>query len=202
MGAPRTIIKSVTTSAAFLKEFLRAPNVTGAVAPSSPFLAETIVEWIDWSQTSAILEWGPGTGAFTRKILERKPSDCRYIAMEINPDLCKILREKYPGIEICQESVADVEKVCEGECIEVVDCVVSGLPWAVFSDEMQDQFLEAMTCVLREGGQFTTFAYVHGLVVPAGQRFREKLRRYFSSVTRSKVVWLNLPPAFVYRCVR
>jgi phospholipid N-methyltransferase len=148
------------------------------------------------------MEWGPGTGAFTKVILDRKPSDCRYVAMEINPDLCRILREKYPEIEICEESVADVVKVCEGECIEVVDCVVSGLPWAVFSDEKQDEFLEGMCCVLREGGQFTTFAYLHGYVLPAGQQFRRKLERYFSSVTRSKVVWMNLPPAFVYRCVR
>lgn len=161
-----------------------------------------MVEWIDWEKTDTLFEWGPGTGSFTSLILERKPDRCRYVAMEINPDLCAILTERFPGIEIRQESVASVARICESECIEQVDCVVCGLPWASFSDAMQDEFLDAMMCVLRKGGQFTTFAYLHGLTVPAGQHFRRKLHRYFSTVSRSEVVWLNLPPAFVYRCVR
>ncbi len=202
MVAPLSEIDSLGSSVKFLREFIKAPGVTGAVAPSSPFLAETIVNWIDWSQTSSLLEWGPGTGSFTEYILRRKPESCRYLAMEVNSKMCKILRARFPGIEICEESVAQVSRICDQECIEEVDCVISGLPWAAFTDAMQDEFLEAMMCVLRRGGQFTTFAYVHGLALPAGRNFRRRLRRYFAQVTQSKVVWLNLPPAFVYRCRR
>jgi hypothetical protein len=32
--------------------------------------------------------------------------------------------------------------------------------------------------------------------------FRRTVRSLFSEVTISKVVWGNMPPAFVYRCVR
>jgi phospholipid N-methyltransferase len=176
--------------------------VTGAVAPSSGFLAKRVVEWIDWDATSALIEWGPGSGAFTREILDHKPPTCRYVAMEINPDMCAMLRQRFPEIEIRQESVADVARICEQECIEQVDCVVSGLPWAAFSDALQTEFLDALMCVLRPGGQFTTFAYLHGMTLPAGQRFRRKLGQYFAEVTQSPTVWLNVPPAFVYRCRR
>jgi phospholipid N-methyltransferase len=202
MAPQPSVIDSVATSVRFLREFVRAPKITGAVAPSSPALAETIVQWIDWPHTRALLEWGPGTGSFTARILARKPSHSRYMAMEINPELCEVLRERFPNVELHQESVANVAQLCHREGIEQVDCVVSGLPWASFSDAMQDQFLEAMMGVLRKGGQFTTFAYIHGIALPAGRSFRQKLRRYFSEVSESEVVWLNLPPAFVYRCRR
>jgi phospholipid N-methyltransferase len=196
------LLKSMVESARFLREFARAPGVTGAVAPSSPYLAEKIVEWIDWETTSTLVEWGPGTGSFTKAILERKPARCRYLAMEVSQDMCDVLRERFPGIEVFRRSVTDVAEVCEHECIEAVDCVVCGLPWAAFSDAMQTEFLDALTCVLRPGGQFTTFAYVHGLAVPAAHRFRRKLDACFSEVATTDTVWLNVPPAFVYRCRR
>jgi phospholipid N-methyltransferase len=202
MGTQLSIIDSVTTSAKFLREFLRAPTTTGAVAPSSPALAETIVGWIDWPNTRALLEWGPGTGAFTELILERRPPHCRYLAIEINPDLCAVLRRRFPALDLRQQSVVDVAHLCRGEGIDQVDGVISGLPWAAFSDAMQTDFLDAMMGVLRKGGQFTTFAYIHGMALPAGRSFRQKLRRYFSSVAESEIVWLNLPPAFVYQCRR
>ena len=47
----------------------------------------------------------------------------------------------------------------------------------------------------RSEAEFTTFAYVTGMVLPAAQRFRDKLDKYFSRVERTKVIWLNLPPA-------
>lgn len=202
MATQLPILGSVATSAKFLREFLRAPSTTGAVAPSSPALAETIVGWIDWPNTRALLEWGPGTGAFTELILERRPPHCRYLAIEINADLCALLRQRFPALDLRQESVANAAHLCHREGIDQVDCVVSGLPWAAFTDTMQTEFLDAMMGVLRRGGQFTTFAYIHGMALPAGRSFRQKLRRYFSSVAESEIVWLNLPPAFVYQCRR
>jgi phosphatidylethanolamine/phosphatidyl-N-methylethanolamine N-methyltransferase len=63
-------------------------------------------------------------------------------------------------------------------------------------------FLDEMMKALKPGGRFVTFAYLHGLLLPSAQRFADLLPQYFSSVTKSDIVWLNLPPAFVYRCVR
>jgi phospholipid N-methyltransferase len=59
-----------------------------------------------------------------------------------------------------------------------------------------------MMTVLRPGGQFVTFAYLHGLPLPAGRRFANRLPEYFSEISRSRTVWMNLPPALVYRCRR
>jgi phosphatidylethanolamine/phosphatidyl-N-methylethanolamine N-methyltransferase len=196
------VVSSAKGASKFFIEFVRAPNVTGAVAPSSRFLAKTVVDWIDWSATDCLLEWGPGTGAFTEAILARRPASCHYMAIEVNPEMCRLLRIRFPGIQVFQESVVKVGEVCRQECVEAVDCVVSGLPWAAFAESQQDELLEAMMGVLKRGGQFTTFAYVHGLAIPPGRAFRRKLHYYFSSVTLSPVVWANMPPAIVYRCRR
>jgi phospholipid N-methyltransferase len=80
------------------------------------------------------------------------------------------------------------------------DCIVSGLPWAVFSSELQLRLLAAIRDALRSGGTFATFAYLHAAWLPAARRFREHLTSHFETVEESRVVWRNLPPAFVYRC--
>jgi phospholipid N-methyltransferase len=53
---------------------------------------------------------------------------------------------------------------------------------------------------LNDGGYFTTFAYIQGVFIPSARRFRKFLSESFSSVETSRVIWSNLPPAFVYRC--
>jgi phosphatidylethanolamine/phosphatidyl-N-methylethanolamine N-methyltransferase len=40
------------------------------------------------------------------------------------------------------------------------------------------------------------------LLLPAGGRFFKLLKKNFSEVKKSPVVWKNVPPAFVYRCIR
>ncbi len=67
---------------------------------------------------------------------------------------------------------------------------------------MQDSLLNATLESLKPGGQFATFAYLQGLLLPAGKRFKKKLAQSFSKVEKSPTVWLNMPPAFVYRCTK
>ena len=64
----------------------------------------------------------------------------------------------------------------------------------------QQEILENVLASLRPGGCFTTFAYLQGLMLPAGRRFRKRLCEIFDKVETTPVVWRNLPPAFVYRC--
>ncbi len=193
---------SVKQCAKFLVEFVRRPGVVGAVAPSSPVLARRMVEWIDWQNVHTVVEYGPGTGSFTGRILEAMQPGTRFFALEINPRFVAALAESYPKVSVYQESVGNVEAVCRKEGVKQIDAVICGLPWAAFADTDQTAYLDALMAVLRPGGQFVTFAYLQGLLLPAGQRFRRKLHRYFSSVQRSKTAWRNFPPAFVYRCRR
>ena len=186
----------------FLSAFAARPNSIGAVAPSSKHLALRMVEWIDWDAVDAVVEYGPGLGAFTGEVLRCKKPDARFIAIERETAFVVKLRERFPGLAIHQDSAVEVKALCRRENMEQVDAIVSGLPWAAFSEALQSSLLEAMMTVLRPGGQFVTFAYMHGRVLPAGRRFKAFLKRHFAEVNISPVVWRNLPPAIIYRCRR
>jgi phospholipid N-methyltransferase len=176
--------------------------MVGAIAPSSRRLARAIVDDLGLGAAGAVLEYGPGTGAFTEFILRRLKPEARFAAIELNPEFASIFKARYPGVPLFQDSVANARSICDGAGIRSVDCIVSGLPWAAFSQSMQVEYLDEMMRVLKPGGRFVTFAYVHGLALPPAKRFATLLPNYFESVLKSSVVWLNLPPAFVYRCRR
>jgi len=184
----------------FLREFAINPESTGSVAPSSNALAKEIVSGLALSNAEAVLEYGPGTGVFTPYVLRRIPYSCRFVAIELNEFFANHVKSTYPEVTIHQGSVAEARQICDAHDIAQVDCIISGLPWASFSQEKQRTYLDETMRVLKPGGQFATFALLHGLVMPSGRRFARMLRSYFSEVRISPIIWSNFPPAVVYKC--
>jgi phospholipid N-methyltransferase len=179
-----------------LTEFLRHPMLTGAVAASSPALARLMTDGIGLEQARTVVELGPGTGVFTDAIRRRVPPGARIIAIEINGHLAERLADRYRGdpVEIVHGSAADLASLVSCP----VDAVVSGLPWTVMTESVRLRILDAVTAVLAPTGAFTTFAYGHAAWTPPGRRFAGELRQRFGTTGRSRLVWRNLPPAFVH----
>lgn len=190
----------MSSSLAFLKQFICHPGKVGAVLPSSKFLAREMVLHADIAHAQVIAEFGAGTGVFTEEILHTKPEEALFIAIEQNPQLAAILRSRLPKAIIKEDSAVNLPQMLHEHHAQQVDSIVCGLPWAAFSEELQDTLLGAAFDSLKPGGHFCTFAYLQGLLLPAGQRFAKKIRNRFSEVRKSPVVWKNVPPAFVYIC--
>ncbi len=186
----------------FLRNFIRHPTQVGAIAPSSPGLVNAMVDWFDWESVRNVVEFGPGTGVFTASIAERLHPDAKFFAIERSAQLVAATQRRCPTVKVYEDSVTNVVELCRQQSIDQVDAIVCGLPWASFSPDLQDEIMKTMLQVLRPGGQFATFAYWQGIILPAGLRFSRRLNRTFASVHRSPTVWKNLPPAFVYRCIR
>lgn len=184
----------------FIKQLLTKPGSTGAVVPSSDALAKKMVKYAAPAPDAVIAEFGPGTGVFTRRIVDSLTEGQRFFAIEINPDFFATLRKQFPKLHLYEGCASRVGEFARAEGLDRVDCVVSGLPWAIFPDELQTKILGAMTDIMPPGGVFVTFAYLQGLIMPAGRRFKHNLKRYFSKVKTSGVVWKNIPPAIMYRC--
>ncbi|MDX9981140.1 MAG: ribosomal RNA adenine dimethylase domain-containing protein [Lentisphaeria bacterium] len=184
----------------FLGQFLRRPGAVGAIAPSSRHLARRMVEWVDWSRVETAVEYGPGTGAVTQEILARLPARATFIAFESNPAMADLWQGRFPGQDLHFGSATTVGRELNRRGRGHTDVVISGLPWASFPETLQREILAATVASLRPGGQFATFAYLQGLLLPGGIRFRRLLREYFDDIETSSVTWLNLPPAIVYRC--
>jgi phospholipid N-methyltransferase len=186
----------------FLREFITKPVTTGAIAPSSKFLAQTMVQDLGLDAADAVLEYGPGTGVFTEFILRELKPGAKFAAIELNPQFAAMFKQRYPRVALYQDTVANARAICDRAGIRTVDCIVSGLPWAAFPAPMQAEYLDEMMRVLKPGGRFVTFTYLHGLALPRARAFARLLGGHFTSVLKTSVVWLNVPPAFVYRCRR
>ncbi|MBR2364152.1 MAG: hypothetical protein IKA79_03025 [Lentisphaeria bacterium] len=181
-------------------QFLKNPFSVGAVCPSSPELAQEISSFAGLENASSIAELGPGTGALTGAILNKKAPEACFFAIELNLSVLEVFRKKFPSVKVYNESAANLADIARRENLTKVDSVISGLPWAAFPSALQDELLSAISSSLSEEGCFSTFSYLHCPLLPAGKRFREKLSRYFTRVETSSIVWKNVPPAFVYRC--
>ncbi|MEM9703536.1 MAG: methyltransferase domain-containing protein [Planctomycetota bacterium] len=186
----------------FLGRFLKNPQAVGAVAPSSRFLAEAMMNSVNWATAECVLEFGPGTGPFTRHVSGRLKPGARFLAVERDPAFVARLRRELPDVDVAHADVTEVAAEMHRRDLGPADAILCGLPWAAFPAELQHRLMSATLDRLKPGGSFATFAYVQGAVLPAGRRFRALLGERFSEVRKSPVVWRNAPPAFVYRCVK
>ncbi len=183
----------------FLGEFVRQPLKVGAILPSSKALSRVVVASCHINPADTIVELGPGTGAFTGLILKRLGARGRLMAVELNPTHAEILRRRFPKCEVIEDSAEHLTRHLDGE---LADCIVSGLAWGTMRPRLQNQILRAILRSLKPGGQLVAFAYVHAAWLPTSRRFRQRLERHFKQVETTPIVWRNLPPAFVFRCVR
>jgi phospholipid N-methyltransferase len=178
----------------FIKQYIKNPRTVGAVAPSSEKLAYKMVEDINFFNASCIVEYGPGTGAFTEKILNRKKDSTIFIAIEYNTDFYKILKEKFKdetNFILINDSAENLKEYLNKYKIDKVDYIVSGLPFASLPDSMSKRILSITKDLLKGKSEFITFQY---------SLFKMKLfRTYFGKIKRKRVI-LNLPPAYVLKC--
>ena len=178
----------------FIKQYIKNPKTIGAVAPSSEKLSYRMVEDINFLNASCIVEYGPGTGVFTEKILNKKKDGTIFIAIEYNEDFYKILKDKFKdetNFILINDSAENLKEYLNKYNIDKVDYIVSGLPFASLPDTMSKKILSITKEILKDKGEFITFQYT---------LFKMKLfKMYFGKIKRKKVL-LNLPPAYVLRC--
>lgn len=184
----------------FLRQFVQSPRTVGAVLPSSVALAQAMLAPIDCAAGRTIVEFGPGTGAFTRAIAARLASGCRYLGIELNQTFVRELAAEFPQLTFVHGSVADLEQILSAQGISEIDAIVCGLPWATLPISLQDTVFAAIDRALVPSGVFVTFGYLQSLILPGAWALRRRLRRNFAEVGHSSVVWRNVPPAFAYIC--
>ena len=183
-----------------LRQMLTNPRQTGAIANTSPKLSRLIADMANLDQKNCVVELGAGTGVFTREIVKRISSQCTFFSLEINPILAKETQNNCPSANIFCDSAENIQTYLSSYEKTSCDCIISGLPWGVFEFSLQKQLLHTIYQSLDNGGEFLTIALLPGLLFPPGKRFRSLLDQIFSSVTKSHIVWQNLPPGFIYHC--
>ena len=176
----------------FVRQVLRRPQQVGAIAPSSARLAAAMAAHLG-PDTGPVIEFGAGTGKITRAILDRGVAPRDLTLFEMNPDFVAGLRARFPGVTVHQAMAQDVVGLCQPGA----GAVVSGLPLLSMKVETRREILAGAFAVLRAGGTYTQFTYGLHSPVDAGLQADLGLRSQ-----KGRSVWLNLPPARVWRYVR
>ncbi len=174
----------------FLRSLLNNPLKIGALAPSSPKLSRLMASPIEPSE-GVVLEIGAGTGSITRAILATGLRPERLVVIERDPSLAAFLQREFPAVRVCCGDAADARRLLSERAIGSVKTVISSLPLRNFTEPDQLQIVNAMMQALATGGQLIQFTYAPGCPVP-----RQKLGIEGKCLGR---VWMNLPPAAVWR---
>jgi len=186
----------------FFREIVRNPCSVGAVAQTSQRLAHAIVRASNVMTATQIVELGAGVGAITRQILLSKKTSARVLAIERNPGFASSLKARFPGLRVVCGCAGQLRRHASAHRFEQVDTIISALPWTSFSGAAQREILEATEELLAVDGVFTTIACLGLHLTAPGRRFRGLLHEIFPTVEALPATWLNLPPAFVYRCAK
>lgn len=93
----------------FHRRIFKTPSSVGAVAPSSRFLAQTILAAADLKNCHVFVEFGPGIGAFTKYVDQQLRPDQRYVGIELNKNFARLLKRKFPTLTFVNDSVENLE---------------------------------------------------------------------------------------------
>ncbi|MGE6599681.1 class I SAM-dependent methyltransferase [Bacillus proteolyticus] len=178
----------------FLFQYIAHPRNIGAVIPSSKFLADKMLESIDFKKAKYIVEYGPGTGVFTKKLLEKRNVNTTLLLVENNKEFDLLLKEKFKkekNLYIVCGSAENIDEYLKGHCIPYADYIVSGLPFSSLPQNVSNKILLTTTKILKEDGKFITFQYT---------KFKKNfINRFFAKIDVKREL-KNLPPAYVFSC--
>src|SRR5271170_242434 len=187
----KKLIATLNDTGLFLQEWLANPQRMGSVVPSSPQLAAAMAHWLPSNPESFVLELGPGTGAVTEMLIKRGLREDRLVAIERNPKMARLLREKFPRAQIIIGDAWHLDHLLRSrrEPVESVGAVISSLPLLNFPLAEAEALAEKIRGVLEPHGHWAQFSYHLG---------KKQVRGASSFQLRaSKIVWLNFPPARV-----
>ncbi|HSU54233.1 MAG TPA: rRNA adenine N-6-methyltransferase family protein [Candidatus Dormibacteraeota bacterium] len=179
----------------FARNFLKHPDAVGWMLPSSPFVVDAVLKQVDWDKARVIVEYGPGVGTFTRKLLKKMHPEATLIALEINPDFCEFLNKTVadPRLRLVQESATEVEPVLKRMGLPGADYVISGIPFKTMEHDLRDEIVRKTHAALKPDGSF--------LVYQLSRVVQPYLEKVFSKVARDSQ-FLSFIPARMFYCAR
>lgn len=177
----------------FMRSLLKNPLAIGAVAPSSPQLSRLMASRVD-SASSHVLEVGAGTGSVTDALLNRGVPPHRLVVIERDPELASYLKERFPHVRVRCGDAAHAKAILRDEGVTHVGTLVSSLPIRNLSSRERLAIVQGMMKAIAPDGQLIQFTYAAHCPIPTA-----RLGLHGECLGR---VWMNLPPAAVWRFTR
>lgn len=178
----------------YVKVFLDDRNI-GSVTPSSKYLIERLVKSARLADAKVVVEYGPARGVVTKQLLKKMRPDAKLVAVEFNAKFYAdfTARVKDPRLIPVRGDVREIDKILAGLGLPQADCVVSGVPFSLFSGRDRHVILTKTTDLLAPGGRFVAFGYTTHLI--------PMLKDYFASFDIQFEV-RNIPPSFIFTALK
>ena len=175
-------------------KLIRNIRTTGTIAPSSQALIRALLKPIDFETSRCIVELGPGNGCVTQALLRRMHPRSQLICLELNHEFADQLR----GIEdsrlhVYNACASSIRSILDQLQIGEVNHVISSLPLTLIDDDTVSRILASVGDNLRSGGRFLQYQYS---LANYGD-----MKPLFSDV-KLRFTLRNMPPAFLYDCVK
>ncbi|HUD95328.1 class I SAM-dependent methyltransferase [Sphingobium sp.] len=150
-----------------------------------------MLEPIDWNGIKLFVEFGPGTGAFTRAALSRLPADAALLALDTSPAFVDHLRATIDDRRlhaVCAPA-SNVAAILRKRGLPPADCILSGLPFSTLDPAEADRTMRAGRAILAPDGMFCAYQM---------RRAIEPLLKTHIGAIHSAYEWRNIPPCHLY----
>ncbi|HBW84190.1 MAG TPA: ribosomal RNA adenine dimethylase [Gammaproteobacteria bacterium] len=175
-------------------KLIRNIRTTGTIAPSSKALIKALLKPVDFEKSHCIVEMGPGNGCVTHALLRRMRPTSQLICLELNHEFADHLRTIEDGrLHIYNACASSIRSILDELKISEVDHVISSLPLTLIDDDTVSRILASVGDNLRSGGRFLQYQYS---LANYGD-----MKPLFSDV-KLRFTFRNMPPAFLYDCVK
>ncbi len=181
----------------YLRNFARDRNIA-SITPTSSFGVNRIMRGIDFKKAKVIVEYGPGLGVFTEKLLAQMHEDAMLIAIEANSHFARALSAKFEDsrAHIVNDSAENVLDILQGCNVQSADYIISGIPFSMFPVELKDRILDNTRQALSKEGRFFVYQFF-GLPSKSKTDIKYKLAEHMD-IVRSEVEMLNIPPLRIF----
>lgn len=172
-------------------EFLKHPLKVGSAFPASDRMVRRMLAPIKWGAVGLCIEYGPGTGVFTRAILSRLPRSATLLAVDTSREFTRHLQRHIddPRLRAVAGTAADIEQIAARLGLGQADAILSGLPFSTLPQETAAAIVASSAQLLGPGGHFLAYQ-MRAAVYP-------HLTRHFARVDKG-FEWWNIPPCHLY----
>ena len=173
----------------YIKTFFKDPYVA-SIGPSSPLLIRQVCKTINFNKKNRIVEYGPGTGAFTKYLLKRISPDSELIIIETNPHfITELLKIKDSRLHIFHACASNIDQIHQKTGSQPINYIISGIPFSFFDHNFKKKLLEKTKACLSPEGQF--------IVYQCSSHIERYLHMYFPRI--EKRYGYNIPILTIYR---